>query len=149
MPWPDHVATGLHSFLFICLIILPKVYFHFYSFVSQEIALLDALAGSCCQRFTFISIHLSPRRLLCWMPWPDHVAKGLLSFLFICLPEDGFAGWLSRIILPKVCRFAFISFYLSPRRLLCWMAWPDHFAKGSHFLSFVSQVIALLDGLAG
>ena len=43
------------------------------------------------------------------MPWPDHFAKGLLSFLFICLPDDCFAGCLGRIILPKVC-FHFFSF---------------------------------------
>ena len=68
MPWLAKVC--FHFFSFVpddcfagCLgrIILPKVCFHFFSFVSQMIALLDALAGSFCQRFAFISFHLSPR----------------------------------------------------------------------------------------
>ena len=129
--WLDHVARGLSSFLFICLardcfagwlgrIILPQVCFHFFSFVLHMIALLDALAGSFCQRFPFMSVHVSrtwciagwlgwivlprvslisrhwsPRWLLRWMPWQEYLAKGLLSLLFIGLPDDCFAGSLA------------------------------------------------------
>ena len=84
-------------------------------------ALLDGLAASFCQAF--------------------------LSFLLICLLHDCFAGWLGRIILP---RFSSISLHLSPKWLLCWMPWPDHFAWVCfHFFAFVTHMIALLDGLAG
>ena len=200
MPWPDHFATDLLSCLFICLphdwfagclgriilpqvcfhffsffchliallgalagsfclpydcfarclgrIILPKICFHVFSFVSHMIGLLDALAGSCCHRFAFISSHFSPIWLLCSMPWPDHLATGLLSFLLIFLPGDGFAGWLGRIILPQVC-FHVFSFVSQMTALLDGLAgsFCDRFAFVS--FHFFSHMIALLDALAG
>ena len=102
--------------------ILPKVSFRVFSFVSQMIALLDALAGSFCQGFLSFLYHLSPTWLLCWMPWPGHFATGLFSFLFIGPAHDCFAGCLGRIILPKV------SFHVCScvsHLVHCWMAWPD------------------------
>ena len=122
MPWPDHLATGLFSFLFICpahdcfagclgRIILPKGFPSFLYHLSPTwLLLLDALAGVFCHRFACISFHLPPTYLLCWMPWPDHVATGLFSFLFICPAHDCFAGCLGRIILPKV---PFMSVHVS------------------------------------
>ena len=133
------------------------------------------------------------------MAWPDHFAQGLLSWLFILHPYDWFVGWLGRIILQKVCfrffsfsthmialldglagsfckGFALVVFHFSPTWLVCWMAWPDHFAQGFlsslfifhphdwfvgwlgriilqkvcfRFFSFSTHMIALLDGLAG
>ena len=126
---------------------LQEVCFHFFSFVSHMIVLLDGLAGSFCQRFPCISFDWSPTCLLCWMPWQDHFATGLFSFLFICPAHDCFAGCLGRIILPKV------SFHVCScvsHLVHCWMAWPDRFAKGFFdFSSLVSQMIASLDALAG
>ncbi len=59
---------------------------------------------------------------------------------------DGLAG--------SFCQtFDCISFDLSPTWLLCWVAWPDHFATGLlasfHLSPTCSHMIALLDGLAG
>ena len=171
MPWPGRFATGLLAFLFICLphtcfagclgrIMLPQVCFHFFSFVLHMIALLDALAGSFCQRFPFMSVHVSltlciagclgwsilpkvcfhcfslvSQMIAVLEAWLDHFARDLLSFLFICLANDCFAECLGRIILP---RFSFTSFYLSPTWLLCWMPCPDHFATG--LLSFLCRM---------
>ena len=60
--------------------------------------------------------------VFCWMPCLRHSAKALLSFLFSGLPDDCFAGGRRWSILQKVC---------------------------FRFLSFVSQMISLLDASAG
>ena len=106
MAWPDHFAKGTLSFLFICL---------------ADGCFAGGLATSFCQRLVYVSFHLSPTSLLCSTAWPDHVAKGLLSCLFFCFPDEFFAGWLGQVILPHVC---------------------------FHFFAHVSQMIALPDGLA-
>ena len=57
-----------------------------------------------------MSFPMSPRPLLFWMAWPDHFVKGLLSFLFMCLSDGCFAGWLGMawpVILPQVCFHVF------------------------------------------
>ena len=132
--------------------------------------LLDALAGSFCQRFALIPFICLPDN---WMPWPEHFAKGFLSCLFICLPDDCFAGCLGSIILPKVC---FHCFSLFSQMIAVLETWLDHFARGLlsflficlphdcfagwlgriilpkvslHFFSLVSHMVALLDALAG
>ena len=79
--------------------------------------------------------------------WLDHFARGLLPWPFICLAHDCFADCLGQIILP---RFSFTSFHLSPTWLLCWMPWPDHFARVCfHLVSYVLHMTDVLDALAG
>ena len=131
MAWPDHFAKGFLAFLLIglphgcfagCLgrIILPQVCFHFFSFVLHMIALLEALAGSFCQRFPFISL-----------PFVSHMVALL----------DALGGAFCH-------RFACISFHVPPTYLLCWMPWVDHLAEVFfHFVLFVSQMTVLLDAL--
>ena len=79
------------------------------------------LATTFCQRLVYVSFHLSPTSLRCSTAWPDHEAKGLLSCRFFCFPDECFSGWLGKVILANVC---------------------------FQFFSYVSQMIALPDGLA-
>ena len=100
---------------------MTHVCLHVFSCLSQMIPLLDGLATTFCQRLVYVSFHLSPTSLRCSTAWPDHEAKGLLSCLFFCFPDECFSGWLGQVILLNVC---------------------------FQFFSYVSQMIALPDGLA-
>ena len=107
-------------------------------FVSHMVALLDALAGAFCHRFAFISLPDGSAGAFC---------QRFLLYVFMCLADDCFAGCLGRIILQE---FAFISFHMSSTVLMCWMPWPDDLGKVFfHFFLFVSQMTVLLDALAG
>ena len=111
------------------------------------IVLLDGLAGSFCQRFPCISFDWSPTWLLCWMPWPDHFATGLFSFLFICIAHDCFAGCLGRIILPKVS-FHFFTICLPHGGFAGCLGRGVLPQVCLHFFSCASHILALLNALA-
>ena len=60
--------------------------------------------------------------------------------VFICLPHDCLPDGLAEVF------FVFMSFHLSPRWLLSWMPWPDHFAKALLAIPLcVRHTPALLD----
>ena len=81
------------------------------------------------------------------MAWPDHFAKGVLSFLLIFHPHDCFVGWLGRIILQWVC-FSCFSFFTHMIDFLDGLT--GSICERVAFVSFfVSHMIALLNGLAG
>ena len=144
MACPGHFAKGLLSCPFLCLpdpcffgwlgqIISSKVCFHFFSCVSQMVALLDGLAWlgrSFCHRFAFMCFHWSPRLILFWLAWPHQLANGLLSWsawldcFATCLLSvscECFAGWLGQIILPKL----FFHFFSPKRFIVSGFLWPD------------------------
>ena len=84
----------------------------------------------------FISLHLSPRWLLC--RGLGHIILSKVSlrfFIFICLPHHCFARRLGQIMSPKACCHVFSL----PRWVLCWVAWPGHFA--TCLLSFLCPYI--------
>ena len=134
-------------------VILTRVCFLLFSVVSQMIALLVAWPMAWPNHFA-TGVSLFP--VIClrddsFAGWHGLASKGLLSCPLICLPDDCFAVWMAwqgwarsfcqrffswsllcwmhwRDDLPMVC--SHISFHAPPRRLLCRMAWPDHFANG-------------------
>ena len=142
LAWPHHFANNLLSWSVLCWMawlgrfakgVLSSLVIFYPRWVLCWVAWPDHFAKGLLTSFWRVS-HLTalPDARLFMSFWfvshdcfamacPGHFAKGLLSCPFLCLPDHCFSGRLGQIISPKVC---------------------------FHFFSCVSQMVALLDGLA-
>ena len=144
MVWPNHFATGLHLFLFICL---PDDCFH--SSSPTRCLLLDALAWWFCRWVCIVSVHFFSARCLLLGALAESFVLVFFSFFTpyalhlprCCLLLGALGKWfcsgcacictwclgcLGRMILQYVC-FHFLSL-ITRVVFFCWMPWLCHFA---------------------